>query len=95
MDKYKPGSFYWVIPNWDVDFVPPRFEGRAHSDELFEAARAHWSQNCQPARFDGYCADGTERWNFLGHDDPDPGMPNSDEHWWGVRWVGDEIVPPM
>ncbi len=88
----KPGAFYWVIPNWDVDFTPPGFEGHDYSDAMHEASCAHWSQNAQPARFNGLTKSGEEMWTFLGQDDPDPGMPYSDDHWWGVRWVGDEIA---
>ena len=80
-------GFYWVLPNWDVDFIPPGFEDQNFSDEMHKAMCAHWSQNQQPAKFSGFTPEGKERWTFLGQDDPEPG-----EDWWGVRWIGSKIV---
>lgn len=38
----KAGAFYWVIPVFDVDFVPPGFENQVdYSDAMFEASRKH------------------------------------------------------
>ena len=81
---YKPSSFYWVKPVFDVDFTTPEFKGREWDDGIFKAAWAHWSQRVQPAYFEGY-VDGNEVWVFLGHKDEEP---------WPVCWVGDEIVKP-
>lgn len=84
-DNLNPGSFYWVVPVWDVDFKPPGFEKQEYSDAMYDAMAAHWSQNKQPARFEGYDDSGQERWIFLGQDvDADS--------WWPVRWIGDEIA---
>jgi hypothetical protein len=78
------GRFYWVIPVFDVDFVPPGFEGHDWSDELHEAAWKHWSQQTQPALFLGHTVDGTEKWVYLGQDiDAD--------NWWPVCWIGSAI----
>lgn len=85
--ELKPGSFYWIRPTFDVDFDPPGYEGKEWTDDprRFEASWSHWSQNDQPARFDGYDATGQEKWIFLGQDeDPD--------HHWSVCWVGEEII---
>ena len=51
----------------------------------FEAMRAHWTQNEQPARFDSD-ENGNEKWIYLGQD-----IDESD--WWPVCWIGKEIVP--
>src|SRR5208282_65796 len=72
----KPGSFYWVRPVFDVDFTPP-------GDDSFDAAYNHWTQQDQPARFDGYDENGNERWFFIGVDSKDP--------IWPVCWTGKEI----
>ena len=87
----KPGSFYWVRPTWDVDFTPPGFEGREYDDVMFEAMRAHWTQNEQPARFEGYDENGNEKWIYLGQD-IDVNAKEA-ENWWPVCWIGKEIVP--
>ena len=82
----KVGSFYWVIPNFDVDFVSPEWEG--DGDPPFNVNYNHWSQQEQPARFDGYTANGNEKWIMLGIKEPD-----KDDDWWGVRWISrDEIT---
>lgn len=87
MRDLEVGHFYWVKPEFDVDFTPPGFEAGEWSDDLFQASWVHWTQNDQPARFAGYGPDGEERWTFLGQDDP-----GEDERWWSVCWVGPEIV---
>ena len=84
--ELKPGSFYWVRPNWDTDLVPQGFEGKEFSDEMFAAMESHWSQNEQPALFVGYGLGDEERWSFIGQDDPDDGS------WWSACWVGSEIT---
>jgi hypothetical protein len=81
----KAGSFYWVKPVWDVDFTPPGFEGREYDENMIKAMRAHWSQQEQPARFEGYDDNGNEKWIYLGHD-------TDDSNWWPVCWIGKEIV---
>jgi len=77
------GSFYWVIPVFDVDFTPPGFEGQPYSEEMYLAMRDHWSQKEQPARFRGYSETGQELWTFLGQADDN----------WPVSWIGEEIKP--
>lgn len=79
------GSFYWVKPVFDVDFTPPGFIPNEFTDALHEESAAHWTQNEQPARFQGFCEDGREQWIYLGQDEPD------DDNWWPVCWVGEEI----
>lgn len=83
--KLIPGAFYWVIPEWDVDFTPPGFEGKEYSEELHAALAAHWSTQEQPALFNGYDENGHEKWTYLGHED-DRNL------WWPARWVGAEII---
>lgn len=80
----KPGSFYWVKPVFDVDFIPPGFENKEHSEALFDAAWNHWTQQDQPARFDGYDENGNEKWFYIGMD--------LSEEPWPTCWVGNEIV---
>jgi len=58
--KFTPGAFYWAKPTFDVDFIPPGFSFDEFTDDRFKASNAHWSQNEQPARFDGYGDDGEE-----------------------------------
>ncbi len=82
--QLKVGGFYWVKPSFDHDLYVP-------GDNIDEARAAHWTNNEQPARFDGLTREGQEKWQFIGQDDPDPGMPYPDDHWWPVVWVGDEI----
>ena len=77
----KPGSFYWVKPAYDVDFDLPDIDGRSAT---FEDRCHHWTQNEQPARFEGYDENGSEKWIYLGED-----IGN----WWPVCWIGKEIVP--
>lgn len=90
VDKLKVGGFYWVIPVYDVDLIPPGFEGVFEfTDALYEVQKEHWSQKTQPARFDGWDEGDEERWSFIGQDDPSSG-----ESWWPVRWVGSELTPP-
>lgn len=84
----KVGGFYWVIPSFDHDLDVPG----DNTDDAHDERAAHWSNNAQPARFAGLTKDGREKWQFIGQDDPDPGMPYSDDHWWPVVWIGEEIV---
>ena len=83
-EKLKPGSFYWVIPEFDVDLTPPGFEGREYDPSMFEAMRAHWTQQYQPARFERYDEAGNEVWLYIGVDKADPP--------WPVCWIGAEII---
>jgi len=85
--KLKPGSFYWVIPEFDVDFTPPGFEGRECDQAMYEAMRNHWTQRRQPARFDGYSQNGEEVWHYIGVDKA--------EAPWPVCWTGAEIVDEL
>ena len=85
-NSLKPGSFYWVKPAYDVDFDLPDIEGREYDDVMFEAMRAHWTQNEQPARFEGYDENGNEKWIYLGHD-------TDESNWWPICWIGKEISP--
>lgn len=81
--KLTPGSFYWVIPVYDVDFVPPGFEGQEYSPAMHEAMRDHWTNKVQPARFVGYFNGNPDwpRWLYIGHEEDD----------WDAIWVGKEI----
>jgi hypothetical protein len=81
------GSFYWVKPVHDVDFTPPGFEDHDYDDVMIEAIITHWSQNEQPARFEGYDENGNEKWIYLGYE-PDG------YNWWPICWIGTEITPP-
>jgi hypothetical protein len=80
----KVGSFYWVIPDFDVDFVSPEWKG--DGDAPFEVNYNHWTQREQPARFAGYTAGGSEKWVYLGQKEPD-----NDSGWWGASWIGPRI----
>jgi hypothetical protein len=85
-EPLKPGSFYWVKPVFDVDFVPPGFTGHAYEDVPFENCYNHWTQQNQPARFEGYDGNGNEKWIYLGQD-------VDESNWWPVCWIGKEIEP--
>lgn len=74
--ELKPGSFYWVLPVFDVDF--------GSDDMTFEDCYGHWTQTEQPARFEGLDENGNEKWIYLGQD-------VDETNWWPVRWIGKEI----
>ncbi len=82
--ELKPGHFYWVKPEFDVDCVPDGFD-KNDPNIPFQAKWEHWTQNTQPARFEGFTDGGQEKWIFLGQD-VDP------ENWWPVCWIGAEIT---
>lgn len=71
-----PGAFYWVIPEVDPD---------AEDRDLYEPGQ-EWHDEIQPARFNGWNANGEMLWNFLGFDG------SSD---WSVPWVGEAIEVPV
>lgn len=76
-----PGAFYWVQPVFDVDFDPSRNQDLS-DDAKLQVMQDHWHNAEQPARFDGYEADGTQRWIFLGEEFCA----------WPVCWVGKRIT---
>jgi hypothetical protein len=83
----KPGAFYWVKPVFDVDFTPPGFEHEEYSDAMHDAMWTHWTQNEQPARFDGLDASGNEVWFYIGCN-----WKADSKHPWPVCWIGEEIT---
>lgn len=85
--KLRPGAFYWAKPAFDVDFTPPGFDCNEWTEDFCRASLAHWSQNEQPARFDGYGDDNEEHWMWIGIDEPCEGGNT----WWPACWVGEEI----
>ena len=82
----KVGSFYWVKPVFDVDFIPP---GYSQSEDVpFGDKWDHWTQKEQPGLFLGYTKTGMQKWILLGQemDEDDP---------WPICWQGKEIVAPF
>jgi len=71
-----PGAFYWVIPEINPD---------AEDRDLCDPGQA-WQDEIQPARFNGWNAEGEMLWNFMGFD----GSSN-----WPVLWIGEAIGVPI
>jgi hypothetical protein len=82
MSEYGPlteGSFYWVIPTFDVDAVD---WNSGDTDAAADACVNHWKNRKQPARFSGYDEHGQELWHLLDTEGTD----------WSVIWIGKEII---
>lgn len=74
------GRYYWVIP------APDRETSTTRRRPAGMGARADWQDEIQPARFNGWNANGEMCWNFLGTDDS----------WsWPILWIGDPIELPV
>ena len=74
------GRYYWIIP------VPDRETSVSRRRPAGIGARAEWQDEIQPARFNGWSANGEMLWNFLGTDDS----------WnWPVLWIGEPIEFPV
>lgn len=74
------GRYYWVIP------APDRETSTMRRRPVGMGTRADWQDEIQPARFNGWIANGEMCWNFLGTDDS----------WnWPILWIGDPIELPV